>query len=188
MLVLSFTNKHTHTYKPTKVSTLADGKYGQDWWPLYLLWINNINNKICNFVTMQHGYSHYASGIVYSHSQMKHNSTNAVILSWFSVERVILPRPSHSNSLTHAEIMVALLLWYWYFFLDEVASFSANNQETESPSRRTSRIRTKPKKYGDFLDLSPTKQRSYKEILSSDEEEFENVEESNLPKPTGMLL
>ncbi|CAB3236977.1 unnamed protein product [Arctia plantaginis] len=64
---------------------------------------------------------------------------------------------------------------------------SANNGETESPSRRTTRIRTKPKKYGDFLDLSPTKQRSYKEILSSDEEEPENNEESHLQKPTALF-
>lgn len=123
MLVLSFTNKHTHTYKPTKVSTLADGKYGQDWWPLYSLWINNINNKICNFVTMQHGYSHYAPGIVYSHSQMKHNSTNAVILSWFSVERVILP-----GRATRTLSLMLKLWWPYYcdidtFFLMKVLHF-----------------------------------------------------------------
>ncbi|KAH9640398.1 hypothetical protein HF086_018064 [Spodoptera exigua] len=60
------------------------------------------------------------------------------------------------------------------------------NSTTESPSRRTTRIRAKPKKYGDFLDDSPVKRRTYKDISSS-EEDSEITDEAVLPKPTGIV-
>lgn len=61
-----------------------------------------------------------------------------------------------------------------------------NANETDSPSRRTTRIRNKPKKYGDFLDLTPTKRRSYKDISSSEEDEV--VDKAALQKPTGTMF
>ncbi|CAH0702865.1 unnamed protein product [Spodoptera exigua] len=60
------------------------------------------------------------------------------------------------------------------------------NSTTESPSRRTTRIRAKPKKYGDFLDDSPVKRRTYKDISSS-EEDSEITDEAVLPKPTALF-
>ncbi|KAJ8727516.1 hypothetical protein PYW07_001635 [Mythimna separata] len=55
----------------------------------------------------------------------------------------------------------------------------------DSPSRRTTRIRTKPKKYGDFLDHTPTKRRSYKDISSSEEDEV--TDETAVQKPTALF-
>ncbi|KAJ8733351.1 hypothetical protein PYW08_001649 [Mythimna loreyi] len=55
----------------------------------------------------------------------------------------------------------------------------------DSPSRRTTRIRTKPKKYGDFLDHTPTKRRPYKEISSSEEDEV--TDETGVQKPTALF-
>ncbi|XP_022825146.1 origin recognition complex subunit 2 isoform X1 [Spodoptera litura] len=61
-----------------------------------------------------------------------------------------------------------------------------DRNETESPSRRTTRIRSKPKKYGDFLDNSPVKRRNYKD-MSSSEEDSEINDEAALPKPTALF-
>ncbi|KAF9806828.1 hypothetical protein SFRURICE_015921 [Spodoptera frugiperda] len=61
-----------------------------------------------------------------------------------------------------------------------------DRNETESPSRRTTRIRSKPKKYGDFLDNSPVKRRTYKD-MSSSEEDSEINDEAALPKPTALF-
>lgn len=55
----------------------------------------------------------------------------------------------------------------------------------DSPSRRTTRIRSKPKKYGDFLENTPTKRRSIQDISSS--EENEDNDEPALQKPTGIF-
>ncbi|CAH0605857.1 unnamed protein product [Chrysodeixis includens] len=60
---------------------------------------------------------------------------------------------------------------------------SASNS---SPSRRTTRVRVKPKKFGDFLDLTPTKQQTYKDISSSDEESDNEPNEAP-QKPTALF-
>uniref|UniRef100_A0A1E1W0T5 Origin recognition complex subunit 2 n=2 Tax=Pectinophora gossypiella TaxID=13191 RepID=A0A1E1W0T5_PECGO len=57
------------------------------------------------------------------------------------------------------------------------------NSETDSP-RRLVRRRTKPKKYGDFLESSPTKRRVERELESSDEE---NIDETQQLKPTALF-
>lgn len=53
-----------------------------------------------------------------------------------------------------------------------------------STPRRASRLRNKPRKYGDFLTLSPTK-RIHEEELESSEDDDHEVH--NLQKPTGDL-
>lgn len=52
-----------------------------------------------------------------------------------------------------------------------------------TPSRRASRVRTKPKKYGDYT-LTPTKRSTKKEYDSTDEEMDEMISQP-LIKPTG---
>ncbi|XP_059052767.1 origin recognition complex subunit 2 [Achroia grisella] len=61
------------------------------------------------------------------------------------------------------------------------------DENMNPPSRRGLRNRTKPKKYGDFLDLSPTKRRILMNISSSDEEIEELEEGSCLQKPTALF-
>lgn len=62
-------------------------------------------------------------------------------------------------------------------------STDKTEENSESPSRRITRIRTKPKKYGDFLELTPTKQRIIKEISSSDDNNDETLQQ----KPTALF-
>lgn len=64
---------------------------------------------------------------------------------------------------------------------------SENRDETiESPSRRTTRVRNRPKKFGDFLDITPTKRRPYKDISSSEDEA--DVDDGSAPqKPTALF-
>ncbi|KAM3967183.1 origin recognition complex subunit 2 [Aphomia sociella] len=61
------------------------------------------------------------------------------------------------------------------------------DENTNVPSRRGLRNRTKPKKYTDFLDLSPTKRRAVLDIRSSDEESEEFETETCLQKPTALI-
>ncbi|XP_013190320.2 origin recognition complex subunit 2 [Amyelois transitella] len=57
--------------------------------------------------------------------------------------------------------------------------------DTESPSRRGIRNRSKPKKYGDFLEVSPTKRKLPAAEESSEDESFD--EEQDLQKPTALF-
>ncbi|XP_026737065.1 origin recognition complex subunit 2 isoform X2 [Trichoplusia ni] len=66
------------------------------------------------------------------------------------------------------------------------ANDSRDANKFTSPSRRPTRVRAKPKKYGDFLDLTPTKQKSYKDISSTDEESDHDLNEAP-QKPTALF-
>ncbi|XP_053603522.1 origin recognition complex subunit 2 [Plodia interpunctella] len=57
--------------------------------------------------------------------------------------------------------------------------------DTDSPTRRGLRNRSKPKKYGEFLELSPTKRKFPSEEISSEDENF-HVEQ-DLQKPTALF-
>ncbi|XP_026755534.2 origin recognition complex subunit 2 [Galleria mellonella] len=61
------------------------------------------------------------------------------------------------------------------------------DENTNLSSRRGLRNRKKPKKYGEFLDLSPTKHRTLIDVESSDEEEEELEKEFCLQKPTALF-
>ncbi|KAJ0178844.1 hypothetical protein K1T71_005619 [Dendrolimus kikuchii] len=60
-----------------------------------------------------------------------------------------------------------------------------NRQPGDPPTRRTVRTRTKPKKYGDFVEMSPTKTRIM-QLQSSDDDNYEDMELSP-QKPTALF-
>ncbi|XP_075971594.1 origin recognition complex subunit 2 [Anticarsia gemmatalis] len=60
----------------------------------------------------------------------------------------------------------------------------SSQENSESPSGRPVRIRTRPKKFGDILDLTPTKKKTYREVSSS-EDEIDN--DAVLQKPTALF-
>ncbi|KOB66329.1 Origin recognition complex subunit 2, partial [Operophtera brumata] len=66
-----------------------------------------------------------------------------------------------------------------------VAAGTGDQEMAASPSRRTCRVRTKPKKYGDFLESTPNKRRSYKDYDSTDDEIDEEFSEQTV-KPTDL--
>ncbi|KAL0832706.1 hypothetical protein ABMA28_000889 [Loxostege sticticalis] len=61
----------------------------------------------------------------------------------------------------------------------------ADENQVNTPTRRGVRNRTKPKKYGDFLDLSPTKRKVRDDSPSTNDEDFEEGITSQ--KPTALF-
>lgn len=56
------------------------------------------------------------------------------------------------------------------------------SEDGSSTPQRASRLRNKPKKYGDFLDLSSTKRKHEEELESSEDDDYEV---HSLQKSTG---
>lgn len=56
------------------------------------------------------------------------------------------------------------------------------SEDSINTPRRASRLRNKPKKYGDNLELAQTKRRHEEEVESSEEDDYE---EHCPQKPTG---
>lgn len=56
------------------------------------------------------------------------------------------------------------------------------SEDGQSTPRRASRVRSKPRKYGDFLDLPSVKRKHEEEVESSEDDDYEAL---CLQKPTG---
>ncbi|XP_068631011.1 origin recognition complex subunit 2 [Battus philenor] len=68
---------------------------------------------------------------------------------------------------------------------DVPANSDTNQENSPTTPKRSARIRSKPKKYGEFLEESPTKRRSR---LENDSYEEEDIKRSDFDKPTALLF